>query len=100
MTNNLPLHLREKMEASANKYATKQYGVPYTDAARELMAEEFISGYQQAYSDIMQELGPLVKAIESLKCHCHFNCNCGHDEVQKALKHLKERILTQERTGG
>lgn len=138
---NLPPRLQEKLDDKAEEFECK------TNVGRDCyncngysigLTEGFKAGYRQAYSDILQELGPVVEAISfyadmnswSNKAAPSdfiyntideddlgvgdFEQSCGPNHVlnsfsdsnnggrraREALKHLKERILTQEGTGG
>ena len=106
----LPPHLQEKLTDAAYSYEAPRhfncYGCCQSDSDYE---KSFESGYLKAYSDILQELGPVVEALEFYKekSHCEDNCrsndgafmrcNCGFEAGDKvhrqALKHLKERFL-------
>ena len=111
---NLPPHLQEKLDDKAEEFEYK------TNVGRDCyncngysigLTEGFKAGYQQAYSDLMKELGPVVEALESV-----LKLNPRQDDYgdfyepahvipvkAKALgsiKHLKERILPEERTVG
>lgn len=96
----MPKYLEEKMKAASSEYLNKEYGVPYTESAIELMFAEYQDGYQQAYADIVVELGPVVEALESLRQPLT-NVSVTVDTLdalvtalaEETLKHLKERLL-------
>lgn len=95
MTTNLPPHLRESILKMADEYENNCFRqAPWQDEPSPYYS--FNEGAKAMYCFILQELGPVVEAIENLQCHCHFNCTCGKDEARQALKHLKERVLNVE----
>ena len=115
MTSNIPPHLQEKMDKQAEKQSERLTSSLVDADSR---VRHFKAGYRQAYTDIMRELGPVVKALEKLSksgdgSHVSRRASCfdSIDDLQteflerksmsrEALKHLKERILPEERTGG
>lgn len=102
---NLPPHLREKLCAEWIRRKSLKYPPISLD---EIAEGEFIAGYQQAYSDLIAEMGPVVDALELYSNKSNFDFNDeGYEEIpegpsiclgfgktaQEALKHLKERIM-------
>ena len=102
---NLPPHLRERLEQTFEKQWQYQQGAIFLKedlihAFRRNVAEFFYrKAYQQAYSDLMQELGPVVEALKSIQHTKTFGDNVYpaaemmKSEAEEALKNLKERIL-------
>ena len=123
-TTNLPPHLQEKINQFFEKEWQYQQGAVFLKrdeiyAHRKELAQYFYSkAYEQAYSDIMQELGPVVSALGLYANWANWNANetftkSDYEEIEfhgnpnfklkiggrlsrEALKHLKERILNVE----
>lgn len=109
MTPNLPPHLQEKMKKAREFHLyTKECtcDVNEFECAYQDLKHDFNAGYRQAYSDIMQELGPVVEALTELARplmdtsittvgqYDSYVC----EEAEQVLKHLKERILNGNNT--
>lgn len=108
---NLPPHLREKMEQEITSLGMTYDKNNNPDVFSPWTYEK---AYQQAYADILQELGPVVETLRLIAAiHCDYRVfdsetherliECivaDTDAAREALKHLKERILTEERNGG
>ena len=114
MTPNLPPHLQESIEekfrikwfSGSEWHHNSQTAISISRHSREYNLElrGYLSGYQQAYSDLMQELVPVVEALTELTKplkdtsittvgqYDSYVC----EEAEQVLKHLKERILNVE----
>ena len=105
---NLPPHLQERLEQTFEKQWQYQQGAVFLKedlihAFRRNVAEFFYrKAYQQAYSVLMQELGPVVELVNGgYEQMQYMNPNVQKaaynkgvlDVCRRISKHLKERIL-------
>lgn len=135
MKNKLPPHLQEKLAENIEKKCEEHFisrltGVNDIPISLALQTGYDVGAKESAdliYSLIMQELGPVVEALEFYGEHEHWKTieHCESESKiridakdfdaeiyegqlvfhagkisREALKHLKERVLNEERTGG